>query len=185
MLCAALVIATAAPSVVLSVLSQGPKATEPLTFQSLHSDWAVPVDGVECEWDPDGTMPQAHLCGDVSVQINSVKDVEDSDNSLRRAVLSGLMVSAEHDVIMDAGDASMMVLPNYSVIAMSLRNGSEEFQILLHGHPDDLIPLAQQTWDAISEEPMPIDLEGTLDFSPSQVPQPGMPVYAALEESQA
>lgn len=177
-------VAIAAPSAVLSLVSQNPKPTESLSIGPISSDWEIPVEGVECVWDQNGMLPDAYLCDGVSVQINKVKDVEDSDHSLRRAVRANMMLSFTNDPIIHAGNASVMAIPNAELVAMSVQGtgeyAGEEFQIMVQGPTDELVPLSNQIWDSFHDDPLPIDLAATME----QLPEGFIPGIPELPDNQ-
>lgn len=178
LVCVVVAVAIAAPSAVLSLVSQNPKPTEAVSIGPISSDWEIPVEGVECVWDPNGMLPQAYLCGDVSVQVNKVNDVEDSDHSLRRAVRANMLIPFTNDPIIHSGNASVMAIPGASLVAMSVQGSGdyagEEFQILIQGNANELVPLSNQIWDSFHDDPLPIDLDATMEQLPEGF-MPGMP----------
>lgn len=197
LLCVVVALAAAAPSAVLSLVSHKPKPTDPLVIGNFATEWDIPVPGIECSWDPNGTAAQAVSCDGISVQSNWVKDVEDSDHSLRRAVRSNYTATFTHDPIFDAGHASVMVLPYDNLVAMSIRGSGEfegeEYQVLLQGAPAKLSPLANQVWDSFHDHPLPIDLPRTFEaaqqhgsggYSPDMPELPGSPVPALNAQAQ-
>lgn len=184
LVCVVMAVAIAAPSAVLSLVSQNPKPTESLSIGPISSDWEIPVEGVECVWDQNGMLPDAYLCDGVSVQINKVKDVEDSDHSLRRAVRANMMLPFTNDPIIHAGNASVMAIPNAGLVAMSVQGtgeyAGEEFQIMVQGPTDELVPLSNQIWDSFHDDPLPIDLDATME----QLPEGFIPGIPELPDNQ-
>lgn len=177
-------VAIAAPSAVLSLVSQNPKPTESLSIGPISSDWEIPVEGVECVWDQNGMLPDAYLCDGVSVQINKVKDVEDSDHSLRRAVRANMLLSFTNDPIIHSGNASVMAIPHAGLVAMSVQGtgeyAGEEFQIMVQGPTDELVPLSNQIWDSFHDDPLPIDLDAKME----QLPEGFIPGIPELPDNQ-
>lgn len=184
LVCVVMAVAIAAPSAVLSLVSQNPKPTESLSIGPISSDWEIPVEGVECVWNQNGMLPDAYLCDGVSVQINKVKDVEDSDHSLRRAVRANMMLPFTNDPIIHAGNASVMAIPNAGLVAMSVQGtgeyAGEEFQIMVQGPTDELVPLSNQIWDSFHDDPLPIDLGATME----QLPEGFIPGIPELPDNQ-
>lgn len=184
LVCVVMAVAIAAPSAALSLVSQNPKPTESLSIGPISSDWEIPVEGVECVWDQNGMLPDAYLCDGVSVQINKVKDVEDSDHSLRRAVRANMMLSFTNDPIIHAGNASVMAIPHAELVAMSVQGtgeyAGEEFQIMVQGPTDELVPLSNQIWDSFHDDPLPIDLDATME----QLPEGFIPGIPELPDNQ-
>lgn len=191
MITVVMALAIAAPTAVLSYLSQNPKPTEDLVFHNYATDWEIPVQDVDCTWDPNGTAEQAFICDGISVQSNMVKNVEDSDNSLRRAVRSNFTMTFTQEPIIESGHASVMVLPYDNLVAMNVRGSGEfegeEYQILLSGDPAQLSPLANQIWNNFHDQPLPIDLPRTFEaaqqhgsggFRPEMPELPDAPVPA-------
>lgn len=163
LLCVVVALAIAAPVIVLSVVSQQPKATEPLVITTAETEWKRPIEGVECQWDPENMLVDAYVCSNVTVQVNWVNEPQDSDHSLRRAVRANTLAPLPREPIVHVGHAGVMVLPHYNMVAMNIRNQTpehdgEEFQILLQGAPDKLAPLAHQIWNSFRPEPLPVDL---------------------------
>ena len=180
LLCVIFALAIAAPVAVLAAFSQGPKHTEPLAITTPDTEWEQPVDGVDCAWDPEGLLLNSYVCGDTYVQINWVKDAQDSNQSLRRAVRSYTQTTLPQEPIVREGDAGVMVLPRSSMIAINMQNhdsahAGEEFQILLQGHPQQLLPLAEKIWGSFTPTPLPVGIED--DFA--QPPQPEIPLLNA------
>lgn len=178
LVCVVVAVAIAAPSAVLSLVSQNPKPSEAVSIGPISSDWEIPVEGVGCVWDPNGMLPQAYLCGGVSVQVNKVIDVEDSDHSLRRAVRANMLIPFTNDPIIHSGNASVMAIPGANLVAMSVQGSGdyagEEFQILIQGNANELVPLSNQIWDSFHDDPLPIDLDATMEQLPEGL-MPGIP----------
>src|SRR5699024_1816850 len=155
--------AIAAPVIVLSVVSQQPKATEPLVITTAETEWERPIEGVECQRDPENRRVDAYVCNNVTVQVNWVNEPQDSDHSLRRALRANTLSPLPREPIVHVGHAGLMVLPHYILVPMNLRHqqpshDDEEFQILLQGAPDLLAQLAHQIWNSFRPERLPVDL---------------------------
>ncbi|PQM74100.1 hypothetical protein [Corynebacterium sp. J010B-136] len=164
LLCAIVALAIAAPMVALSAFSTQPKHTEPLVITTSETKWEQPIDGVDCEWDPAGLLLDSYICGNTNVQVSWVKDVEDSDHSLRRAVRAYNLTALPTEPITHIENNAVMVLPSVNTIAINLRSqdpehAGEEFQVLLQGQPQQMLPLAEKVWGSFSDEPLPVRME--------------------------
>src|SRR5699024_4862766 len=126
LLCVVVALAIAAPVIVLSVVSQQPKATEPLVITTAETEWERPIEGVECQWDPENMLVDAYVCSNVTVQVNWVNEPQDSDHSLRRAVRANTLAPLPREPIVHVGHAGVMVLPQYNMVAMNIRNQTPE-----------------------------------------------------------
>lgn len=180
LLCVTFALAIAAPLVALSVFSTNPKHTEPLVITTSETQWEQPIDGVECEWDPAGLLLDSYICGNTNVQVSWVKDVKDSDHSLRRAVRAHSLTALPREPITHIENDAVMVLPSLNMVAINIRNQNpaharEEFQILLQGQPQQLLPLAEKVWGSFSDAPLPVGMEE--DFTPQ--PQVEIPLLNA------
>src|SRR5699024_12116260 len=117
LLCVTFALAIAAPLVALSVFSTNPKHTEPLVITTSETQWEQPIDGVECEWDPAGLLLDSYICGNTNVQVSWVKDVKDSDNSLRLAVRAHSLTAFLRGPLTYSDNNAVMCLPRSHMIA--------------------------------------------------------------------
>src|SRR5699024_426107 len=129
-----------------------------------ETQWEQPIDGVECEWDPAGLLLDCYICGTTNVQVSWVKDVKDSDHSLRRAVRAHSLTALPREPITHIEHDAVMVLPSLNMVAINTRtqnpaHARQAFEILLPRQPPPLLPLSEKVCGSFSDAPRPVGTE--------------------------